>query len=54
MPRKNKHIGSKKLESIVDHDYLSKGYSKAKSKYIAGAVAGKVYREQKSNRKKGK
>lgn len=52
MPRKSKHIGSKALERKVDKEYLKKGYTSRKAKYIAGAVAGKVYREQKRKKKK--
>lgn len=40
------HIGSRLLEHRVEREYERKGYSKSKSKYIGGAVAGKVYREQ--------
>ena len=51
VPRKTKHIGSKALERKVDKAYLKKGYTSRKAKYIAGAVAGKVYREQKRKKK---
>lgn len=54
MTRKTKHIGSKALARKVDKAYLKKGYSSRKAKYIAGATAGKVYREQKAKRRQGK
>lgn len=47
-----KHIGSKRLERMVEGEYEKRGYSMKRSKYIGGAVVGKVYREQKSKRRR--
>ena len=42
-------IGSKRLERKVERAYENKGYSVSKSRHIAGAVAGKVFREQQAH-----
>ena len=44
--KRTKHIGSKRLAAKVTRSYERKGMSAKRAKYIGGAVAGKVYREQ--------
>ncbi|MDE1833846.1 MAG: hypothetical protein KGH64_00755 [Candidatus Micrarchaeota archaeon] len=48
--RRSRHIGARILVANVEHEYERKGYSHERSKYIGGAVAGKVYREQQAKR----
>ena len=52
-PKGTRHIGSKALEQKVDKEYLGKGYSRSRARHISGAVAGKVYREQKARKRRG-
>lgn len=52
-PKGTRHIGSKALEQKVEMDYKRKGYTAKSAKYIGGAVAGKVYREQKARKRRG-
>lgn len=46
------HIGSRALERTVAREYEAKGFSEKRAEYIAGAVAGKVYREQMAKKKR--
>ena len=51
--RKGGHIGSRRLEKVVEREYTRKGYSKAKATYVAGAVVGKVWGEQATRKRRG-
>jgi hypothetical protein len=46
LAEKHKHLGFKGLARRVSHEYLLKGYSKARAEKIGKETAAKVYRER--------